>query len=129
MVMTAWSRPWHTDGINREYRQTVARYQPGQRWKLRVGGVGGYEAAGGGGSQTWTGVRPGSAQIIEGVYQLQNETLGGLIPPTTWPRDATKRAGLHPCTVPVRWTGTAFELPLGEKFVCSAAGPGIKVVD
>ena len=69
------------------------------------------------------------AQLIDGVYALSNETLGGLIPPTTWPRDSTKRASLHPCTVPVRWTGTAFELPLGEKFVCSADGPGFRIVD
>ena len=71
----------------------------------------------------------GAAQLIDGVYALSNETLGGLIPPTTWPRDSTKRASLHPCTVPVRWTGTAFELPLGEKFVCSADGPGFLIVD
>jgi branched-chain amino acid transport system substrate-binding protein len=129
MVTTAWSRPWHIDGINKEYRQAVTKFQPGQ-------------VVGNSGSAAWAAMKlvekaaanldpkaPTSAQLIDGVYALSNETLGGLIPPTTWPRDSTKRASLHPCTVPVRWTGTAFELPLGEKFVCSADGPGFRIVD
>jgi branched-chain amino acid transport system substrate-binding protein len=129
MVTTAWSRPWHIDGINKEYRQTVEKYQPG-------------EVVGNAGSAAWAAMKllekaaknldrkaPSSAQLIDGVYALSNETLDGLIPPTTWPKDASKRAGLHPCTVPVRWTGTAFELPLGEKFVCSADGPGFRIID
>ncbi len=129
MVTTAWSRPWHIDGINREYRDAMARYQPGQ-------------VMGNSGSAAWAGMKllekaganldrdkPTADQIIQGVYKLSNETLGGLIPPTTWPKDPKGRAALHPCTVPVRWTGTAFELPLGEKFVCSAPGPGFRVVD
>ena len=129
MVTTAWSRPWHIDGINREYRDSMARYQPGQ-------------IMGNAGSAAWAGMKllekagnnlerdkPTSDQIIQGVYELSDETLGGLIPPTTWPKDPSKRAGLHPCTVPVRWTGTAFELPLGEKFICSAPGSGVRIVD
>jgi branched-chain amino acid transport system substrate-binding protein len=129
MITTAWSRPWHTGVINREYREAVNRYQPGQ-------------VMGNSGSAAWAGMKllekaagnldrdkPTSEQIINGVYALSNETLGGLIPPTTWPKDLSKRAALHPCTVPVRWTGTAFELPLGEKFVCSAPGSGFRTVD
>lgn len=129
MITTAWSRPWHIDGINREYRDAMARHQPGQ-------------VMGNSGSAAWAGMKllekagynldrdkPTSEQIIQGVYKLSNETLGGLIPPTTWPKDVKLRAALHPCTVPVRWTGTAFELPLGEKFVCSAPGAGVRIVD
>ncbi|HVW30974.1 MAG TPA: ABC transporter substrate-binding protein, partial [Acidimicrobiia bacterium] len=129
MITTAWSRPWHINGINHEYREAMLKYQPG-------------EVMGNSGSAAWAGMkllekaagnldraRPTSEQIISGVYALSNETLGGLIPPTTWPKDLSKRAALHPCTVPVRWTGTAFELPLGEKFVCSAPGPGIRIID
>jgi branched-chain amino acid transport system substrate-binding protein len=129
MITTAWSRPWHIDGINREYRDAMGRYQPGQ-------------VMGNSGSAAWAGMKllekaggnldrdkPTAEQIIQGVYKLSNETLGGLIPPTTWPKDVKQRAALHPCTVPVRWTGTAFELPLGEKFICSAPGAGVRVVD
>ncbi|MEW6475763.1 MAG: ABC transporter substrate-binding protein [Actinomycetota bacterium] len=129
MITTAWSRPWHIVGINREYGEAMARYQPGQ-------------VMGNSGSAAWAAMKlvekaaanldrgkPTSEQLIQGVYKLSNETLGGLIPPTTWPKDPKQRAALHPCTVPVRWTGTAFELPLGEKFVCSAPGAGVRVVD
>lgn len=129
MITTAWSRPWHIVGINREYGEAMARYQPGQ-------------VMGNSGSAAWAAMKlvekaavnldrdkPTSEQLIQGVYKLSNETLGGLIPPTTWPKDAKQRAALHPCTVPVRWTGTAFELPLGEKFVCSAPGTGVRTVD
>jgi branched-chain amino acid transport system substrate-binding protein len=129
MITTAWSRPWHIEGINREYREAMGRYQPGQ-------------VMGNSGSAAWAGMKllekagnnldrdkPTAEQIIQGVYKLSNETLGGLIPPTTWPKDLKQRAALHPCTVPVRWTGSAFELPLGEKFVCSAPGNGVRIVD
>lgn len=129
VIMTAWSRPWHAGAINREYRESVAKYQAGQ-------------PVGNSGSAAWAGMKllekaatnldrdkPASEQLIEGVYKLSNETLGGLVPPATWPKDPSTRAGLHPCTVPVRWTGTEFELPLGEKFVCSTPGPGVKVID
>jgi branched-chain amino acid transport system substrate-binding protein len=128
IIMTGWSRPWHTGAYLADYRAAVAKYQPNA-------------ATGNSGAAAWTALklleaaarnldpdRPSADQLIEGVYKLKDETLGGLIPPTTWPRDGSKRAGLHPCTVPIRWTGTKFELPLGEKFVCSAPGATVKVL-
>ena len=96
MITTAWSRPWHIDGINHEYREAMTKYQPGQ-------------IMGNSGSAAWAGMKllekaagnldrdkPTSEQIIQGVYKLSNETLGGLIPATTWPKDPALAGGAAP---------------------------------
>jgi branched-chain amino acid transport system substrate-binding protein len=59
-----------------------------------------------------------SATLIEGLYALRGETLGGRVPPITFPRSAA-RSERNTCTVPVQIKGGAFTAPLGaQTFTC-----------
>ncbi len=123
MITTAWSRPWHIVGINREYREAMGRYQPGQ-------------VMGNSGSAAWAGmklVEKAAANLDRdkadvgaahpGRLQAVQRDAGRAHPADDLAEGPEAAGRVAPCTVPVRWTGTAFELPLGERFVCSAPGP------
>jgi branched-chain amino acid transport system substrate-binding protein len=65
-------------------------------------------------------VTPGD--IMEGLYGLRDETLGGLIPPTTYKRGvAHKEANL--CAIPIVIGDGRFDFPKGPEFRCA---PGWK---
>jgi branched-chain amino acid transport system substrate-binding protein len=88
---------WAAAEEMRPYRDAVARYQPG-------GELGGFGAA------AWAAGKvieaasvklsdsPTSAELIEGFFALRNETLGGIIPPITFPRQGTREA-VNECVV------------------------------
>jgi branched-chain amino acid transport system substrate-binding protein len=62
------------------------------------------------------------ADIMEGLYGLRDETLGGLIPPTTYKRGvAHKDANL--CAIPIVIGDGRFDFPKGPEFKCA---PGWK---
>ncbi len=106
-----------------DYRAALARYVPGGRratisasqWaagKLieRIGPA--------------LGDQPTSAGFVEALYGLKGETLGGLLPPTTYERGKGHGA-TNQCIIPVQIKGGAFVAPGGDQFTCA---PGWKPV-
>lgn len=96
------------------YRDAVARYVPGGK-------------LGGQGANTWAQGKLieaaarhvsgplTSAALIDGLDALEDETLGGIVPPQTFPKG---KPHYNPCIVPIKLTGGKWTQPLGEKFVC-----------
>jgi len=105
--------PWMAD-----YREAVDKYVPG-------GPRGGTGAAG------WAGVKlverlarswgddPTTQKVIDSLYALKGETLGGLIPPVTFPR-GKDRSRVNLCGVPLQFDGDKIRAPLGNSFRCAA---------
>jgi branched-chain amino acid transport system substrate-binding protein len=104
--------PWMAD-----YREAVAKYVPG-------GPLGGTGAAG------WAGVKlveriapawgddPTTQKVVDSLYALKGETLGGLIPPITFPRNAD-RTRVNLCGVPLQFDGEKIRAPFGNEFLCA----------
>ncbi|HET9773277.1 MAG TPA: ABC transporter substrate-binding protein [Acidimicrobiia bacterium] len=104
--------PWMAD-----YRDAVAKYVPG-------GPLGGTGAAGWAGvklvekiAPTW-GDQPTTQKVIDSLYALKGETLGGLIPPLTFPR-GDDRTRVNLCGVPLQFDGAKIRAPLGNTFRCA----------
>ena len=100
-----------------DYRAALARYVPGGRratisasqWvagKLieRIGPL--------------LGDQPTPASFAEGLFSLKGETLGGLLPPTTYQR-GTGHGATNQCIVPVQIQSGKFVAPKGDEFTCA----------
>src|SRR5438067_1888833 len=61
---------------------------------------------------------PSPAEITEAMYSLRNETLGGLLPPVTFPR-RKDRSEVNLCVIPVTFKDKKFLTPASESFVCA----------
>jgi branched-chain amino acid transport system substrate-binding protein len=59
-----------------------------------------------------------SVEIIEGMYSLRNETLGGLVPPTTYKRGVPPKY-TNLCAIPVVIGDGRFDFPTGSSFRCA----------
>jgi len=104
--------PWMAD-----YRDAVAKYVPG-------GPMGGTGAAGWVATKLveklapqW-GDQPTTRKVIDSLYSLHGETLGGLIPPVTFPHSAD-RTRVNLCGVPLMFDGQKIRAPLGNTFRCA----------
>lgn len=111
-VASYWTSP-----LLKPYRDAVARHVPG-------GGLSGLGAAAWVQGKLWEriapflGDQPTRQQVLEGLYSLRNETLGGLVPPLTFNRGP--HANVNLCVVPIKFSGATF-VPLNgnsEGFVC-----------
>ena len=111
--------PYGSSPLLKPYREAVARFVPGAR-------LAGY------GSTAWVQGKlmerladffgdkpnPGSADILEALYSLRGETLGGLVPPITFNQGPHGR--VNRCMVPIKIAKGAIVAPLGnDKFVCA----------
>ncbi len=117
--------PWSTSRAFADYRAAVKRYVPGGA----VGGVGGV---------AWTAGKlfeivaarsrglPTSASILDALLALRRETVGGRVPPLSFPRGAD-RTHVNLCAVPIRVAGGRFTAPKGETFYC-ASDAGIRQI-
>ncbi|MEW6471276.1 MAG: ABC transporter substrate-binding protein [Actinomycetota bacterium] len=65
---------------------------------------------------------PSPAEITEAMYSLKNETLDGLLPGVTFPRQKD-RSQVNLCVIPVTFKDKRFLTPAGETFTCA---PGWK---
>lgn len=61
---------------------------------------------------------PSPAEITEAMYTLKNETLGGLLPGITFPRQKD-RSEVNLCVIPVTFKDKKFLTPASEAFVCA----------
>jgi branched-chain amino acid transport system substrate-binding protein len=61
---------------------------------------------------------PSPAEITEAMYTLKNETLGGLLPGITFPRQKD-RSTVNLCVIPVTFKDKKFLTPAGETFTCA----------
>jgi branched-chain amino acid transport system substrate-binding protein len=110
--------PYCCSPLLKPYREAVARFQPGAR-------LAGY------GSTAWVQgklverladffgakANPTSADILDALYSLKDETLGGLVPPITFNQGPHVR--VNRCMVPIKIGEGAIVAPLGERFVCA----------
>jgi branched-chain amino acid transport system substrate-binding protein len=109
--------PWDSSPKMADYRAAMDRWVPG-----------GVKASLG--AQTWVlgkvleliaprfGAEVTSQQILDGLHSLDRETLGGIIPPTTW-RPGVGHADTNQCTIPIRVEKGRFLTPFGEEFRCA----------
>jgi branched-chain amino acid transport system substrate-binding protein len=99
-----------------QYRDTMARYSPGNT--VTASGENGwaaaklFELAGTRGSDPTT-----SAGILDGLWSMKNETLGGLIPAVTFTKD--QNAPDVKCWSVVVITGGQFTAPEGGQMHCA----------
>jgi branched-chain amino acid transport system substrate-binding protein len=108
--------PYVTSPTLADYREAVARYVPGGR----LGGTGAsawvqgrlFERVA---SRITGDVTP--ATLLQALYTIKDETLGGTVPPITF--RPGPHGGVNLCTVPVKATGGKWTAPLGDKFVCA----------
>jgi branched-chain amino acid transport system substrate-binding protein len=116
IFLTSRMGPWDTSPLNQTYRDAMARYQP----KAARGDLGaGVFVAGKLFSDKigpFIQEPPRTEQILEGLYALHNETLGGLLPGVGFKRDA-EHVDTNQCIIPVRFTGGKFVAH--PKFVCA----------
>ena len=98
-----------------DYRDAVARFVPGGK----LGGQGANAWAQGKLLEAAAGKVAGaaltSAALIDGLDRLSGETLGGIIPPQSFPKG---KPHFNPCIVPIKLAGGHWTQPLGERFVC-----------
>jgi branched-chain amino acid transport system substrate-binding protein len=102
-----------------EYRRAMSTYQP----KAPLGELGG--AAYIMGKLLEAKIAPlldddpSAAELTEAMYTLHGETLGGILPPITFPR-AKDRSEVNLCVIPVTFKGGKFiTTALGENFICA----------
>jgi branched-chain amino acid transport system substrate-binding protein len=120
-VVGASTADWANSALLADYRDATAKYVPGgergsigaQVWvagKLLERIAGGFPA------------KVTSTDVLNGLYSLHGETLGGLVPPLTFPRGA--HGDVNWCAVPVVIRDHAFKpLQTPESFTCA---PGWK---
>ena len=125
LLLTSRSAPWDTSPKLAAYRDDMSRYQPkaprgdmgsgafiaGQLFAERIG--------------PFIGEPPTSAQVLDGLYSLKQERLGGLLPGVAFEHGDHSRT--NQCVVPTRLTRGRFVAHDGaaESFVCA---PGWKPV-
>ncbi|MEW6476984.1 MAG: ABC transporter substrate-binding protein, partial [Actinomycetota bacterium] len=122
LLLTSRTPPWDSSPKMQFYRDAMDRYQP----KAYRGDLGGgvfvvgkllEEKIG-----PFIGEPPTTAQILEGLYALSNEKLGGLLPGVGFVHG--EHFGTNQCVVPVKLTGGKFVAhDAAESFVCA---PGWK---
>lgn len=99
------------------YVDAVRRYVPGGK----VGDFGAMIWAGGKLFEAIAqrlGDTPTRAQIFEGLYGLRGNTLGGIVPPISFPRG--RHDDVNVCAAPIRVSRGDFVTPSGRPFVCIA---------
>jgi branched-chain amino acid transport system substrate-binding protein len=122
LLLTSRTPPWDSSPKMQFYRDAMNRYQP----KAYRGDLGGGVFVTGKLLEEKIGPfikePPTTTQILEGLYSLSNEKLGGLLPGVGFIRG--EHFGTNQCVVPVKLTGGKFVAhDTAESFVCA---PGWK---
>jgi branched-chain amino acid transport system substrate-binding protein len=122
LILTSRTPPWDTSPRMQFYRDAMDRYQP----KAYRGDLGGGVFVAGKLLEEkigpLIGEPPTTAQILQGLYALHNETLGGLLPGVGFIHG--EHFTTNQCVVPVKLTGGKFVAhDAAESFVCA---PGWK---
>ena len=116
---------WQNSALMADYRQAMSQYAPN--------GV-----RGGMGANAWAAgkmleriapaiaANPTPAAIIEALYSLRGETLGGIIPPTSY-RRGVANPNSNVCSIPARITGRKMVPFTGpEAFTCAPGWTPVK---
>ncbi|MDQ1516346.1 MAG: branched-chain amino acid transport system substrate-binding protein [Actinomycetota bacterium] len=122
LILTSRTPPWDTSPRMQFYRDAMDRYQP----KAYRGDLGGGVFVAGKLLEEkigpLIGEPPTTAQILQGLYALHNETLGGLLPGVGFIHG--EHFTTNQCVVPVKLSGGKFVAhDAAESFVCA---PGWK---
>ena len=119
-VVSSGVAPWSTSPKVADYTTALRRYVPGGV----LSDVGTIIWAGGKLLEKIAsrfGAQVTNTDILEGLYSLRQETLGGIIAPTTWVRGPHAETNL--CIIPMKIQGGKFVAPNGDTFACQ---PGWK---
>jgi branched-chain amino acid transport system substrate-binding protein len=99
---------WSASPKMADYRDAVARFVPGGK----LGGQGANAWAQGklieAAARHLSGQPLTGATLIDGLDKLDNETLGGIVPPQRFPKG---KAHYNPCIVPIKLTGGKWTQP------------------
>jgi branched-chain amino acid transport system substrate-binding protein len=121
LLASATTVPYSTSPKMKPYLDAVSRFVPGGA----VGGVGAAAWVQGKLLEriaSFVSTEPPTRQaILQGLASLERETLGGLVPPITFPDGDRDRVNL--CVVPLRFEGGLFR-PLGDDDTNFACAPG-----
>jgi branched-chain amino acid transport system substrate-binding protein len=122
LILTSRTPPWDSSPKMQFYRDAMDRYQP----RAYRGDLGGGVFVAGKLLEEKIGPfiaePPTTAQILQGLYALHNETLGGLLPGVGFIHG--EHFTTNQCVVPVKLTGGKFVAhDAAESFVCA---PGWK---
>ncbi|MEW6472834.1 MAG: ABC transporter substrate-binding protein [Actinomycetota bacterium] len=115
-LLSSATTPYATSPTLVDYREAVARYVPGGQ----LGGTGATAWVQGKLFERIGGLIKGDitpAALLDALYSLKDETLGGTVPPITFPKGA--HATVNLCTVPLKMVGGKITAPLGDTFVCA----------
>jgi branched-chain amino acid transport system substrate-binding protein len=118
LILTSRTPPWDSSPKMQFYRDAMDRYQP----KAYRGDLGGGVFVVGKLIEEkiapFIHEPPSTAQILEGLYALSNEKLGGLLPGVGF--TAGGHFATNQCVVPVKLTGGKFAAhDAAESFVCA----------
>jgi len=118
LSLNSRSVPWDTSPLQKDYRDSIARYQPG----AHVGDVGAAVFIVGKLLEEkiapFLGEPPTTAQLIQGLYSLKGEKLGGLLPGITFNKG--EHINVNQCMVPILFDGAKFHAhDAAESFVCA----------
>ena len=108
--------PYASSPLLADYRAAMERFSPGEE-------LGGYGATAWVQDKLWERIAPALGDnptrngILAALYALRRETLGGLIPPVTFPQGPHGNVNL--CGVPIKVSGGKITAPQGDKFVCA----------
>jgi branched-chain amino acid transport system substrate-binding protein len=117
VLTAATAAPWNTSPKLADFRVAMDRYQPGAPKSAVT-------------AESWVTGKllerigqslpddPSSQSFIDGLYALRGETLGGLLPPITFARDAGHVA-TNQCVIPVRVQDGGFVAASDDRFVCA----------
>jgi branched-chain amino acid transport system substrate-binding protein len=115
-LLSSATTPYATSPTLADYREAVARYVPGGQ----LGGTGASAWVQGKLLERIAGGIAGDitpVALLDALHSLKDETLGGTIPPISFPRGS--HATVNLCTVPLKMAGGKITAPLGDRFVCA----------
>jgi branched-chain amino acid transport system substrate-binding protein len=109
--------PYSIASQMKPYLDAVNRYEPG----APTGGIGADGWAAGKLLEAIApslGDHPTRADIFKGLYSLRGETLGGIVPPLTFPQGPHDKVNL--CTLPVVWSAKEgkWNAPIPNTYFC-----------
>jgi branched-chain amino acid transport system substrate-binding protein len=118
-MMPTYPWPFHT-AVTKEMYAALAKYSPGTATSADFSGTSAAAWVDGIMIQTAlqsssAGKTPTAADVLDGLYKFHGETLGGLVPPTTFHRG---RVSTSACAFFLGIKGGKFDSPFGLKPTC-----------
>jgi branched-chain amino acid transport system substrate-binding protein len=119
---SATSQPFCCSPVTSDYMQAMQRYAPDSPY----GDFGAGAWLTGKMLEQAAALVPGPLtrqSLMDALYTFEGETLGGRVPPLTFPKSSADRQAVNACTVPLQVKGGKFVAPVGLTFRCATVPP------